>query len=163
MQTKKEVKVTRIYNAPVELVWQTWTEPKLVMRWWGPDKFICPSAKIDFREGGTSVVSMKAPKEFGGNEWYSIWHYKKIVPLKSIEFIQNLADKDGNKMPPGKVGMPPDFPENILTVVLFKALGANQTEMTVTEYADMGQTSEFAKIGLEQSLDKIGIIFNREA
>ena len=79
--------------------------------------------------------------------------------MKSIEFVQNLADKDGNKMPPTKVGMPPDFPEDIRTVVLFKKLGANQTEMTVTEYADMGQMAEFAKMGLEQSLDKIGVIF----
>ncbi|HET6538843.1 MAG TPA: SRPBCC domain-containing protein [Chryseolinea sp.] len=163
METKKEVKVTRVYNAPVELVWQTWTDPELVMRWWGPDRFTCPSAKIDFREGGTSIVSMKAPKAMGETEWYNIWHYKKIVTLKSIEYIQNFADKDGNKVPPTKAGMPPDFPENIRTVVIFKKLGANQTEMTVTEYADMGQTAEFAKLGLEQCLDKMGRIFDREA
>ena len=162
MQTKEEVKVIRIYSAPVELVWQTWIDPELVMRWWGPDKFICPSAKIDFREGGTSIVSMKSPKEFGEKEWYSIWHYEKIVALKSIEFIQNLADKNGNKMRPTQVGMPPDFPEDIRTVVTFKNLGVNQTEMTVTEYADMGQTAEFAKLGLEQSLAKMGLIFDRE-
>ena len=163
METKKEVKVTRVYNAPVELVWKTWTNPKLVMRWWGPDRFTCPSAKIDFREGGTTVVSMKAPKAMGEKEWYNIWHYKKIVTLKSIEYVQNFADKDGNKIPPSKAGMPPDFPEDIRTVVTFKKLGENQTEMTVTEYADMGQTAEFAKIGLEQCLDKMGSIFNREA
>jgi uncharacterized protein YndB with AHSA1/START domain len=162
MQPRKEVKVTRIYNAPVELVWKTWTDPELVMRWWGPDKFTCPSAKMDFREGGISVVSMKYPKEMGGGEMYSIWHYKNIDPLKRIEFIQNLADKNGNKMNPTHLGMPPDFPEDIRTVVTFKKLGANKTEMTVTEYADMGQTSEFARIGLEQCLDKIGRIFNTQ-
>lgn len=160
MLNEKEVKVTRIYNAPIELVWKAWTDPELVKRWWGPDKFTCSSAKIDFRKGGTSIVSMKSPKALGDNEWYSIWHYKKIVALKSIEFIQNLADKNGNKMPPTKVGMPPDFPEDIRTVVTFKKLGSNQTEMTVTEYANMGQMAGFAKMGLEQSLDKMGLIFN---
>lgn len=160
MQKKKEVKVTRIYKAPVELVWKAWTDPELVMRWWGPDRFTCPSAKIDFREGGTSVVSMKSPAEFGGNEMYSIWHYKKIVPMKSIEFIQNLSDENGNKVHPIHVGMPPDFPEDIRTVVTFKDRGEGKTEMTVTEYADMGQMTEFAKLGLEQSLDKIFLIFN---
>src|SRR5688572_8231909 len=109
MEKKKEVKVTRVYNAPVELVWQTWTDPKLVMRWWGPDKFTCPSAKIDFREGGTSLVSMKVPKEFGANEWYSIWHYKKIVPLKSIEFVQNLGIKTEIKCLPPKSECHPIF------------------------------------------------------
>ena len=162
METKEEVKVTRIYSAPVELVWQTWIDPELLMRWWGPDKFICPSAKIDFREGGTSIVSMKSPKELGEKEWYSIWHYKKIVALKSIEYIQNLADKNGNKIPPTQAGMPPDFPENIRTVVIFKKLGTNQTELTVTEYADMGQIRRICKTRLVVCLGiKMGRIFDK--
>ena len=53
--------VTRIFNAPIELVWKSWTEPELVMRWWGPDKFTSPSAKINFREGKSSIVCMRAP------------------------------------------------------------------------------------------------------
>src|SRR5258708_30842448 len=103
---KKEIVITRIFDAPVELVWKAWTDPTLVMRWWGPDKFTCPSAKIDFREGGISLVSMRAAKEMGGQEFFSIWAYKKIVPLQSIEFIQSLSDKDGNKVPPTTLGMP---------------------------------------------------------
>jgi uncharacterized protein YndB with AHSA1/START domain len=65
------------------------------MQWWGPHRFTARSAKMDFREGGTSLVCMRAPKEFGGQDMYSTWAYKKIVPMQSIEFIHNLADKDG--------------------------------------------------------------------
>ena len=157
----KNVKVSRVFNASVEEVWKVWTDPELVRQWWGPDKFTCPSAKIDFREGGISLVCMRAPKEFGGQDIFSIWTYKKIVPHQSIEFIQNLADTNGKKQKPVSLGMPPDFPEDIRTVVTFKDIGKNKTEMTVTEYADFGQMTEFAKIGLEQSLDKmIGIFAN---
>jgi len=156
---EKQVKVSRVFNASVEKVWKVWTEPELVMQWWGPDRFTCPSARIDFREGGTSLVSMRYPKEMGGKDIYSIWNYKKIVPLKSIEFIQNLADGDGNKADPTKLGMPSDFPTDIRTVVTFKDLGSNRTEMTVTEYADFGQISHFAQLGLEQSMDKMVAIF----
>jgi len=156
---KKQIAVTRVFNASIELVWKVWTEPELVMRWWGPDRFTCPSAKIDFREGGISLVTMRYPKEMGGKDVFSIWKYKKIIPLKSIEFIQNLADKDGTKMNPVSLGMPPDFPEDIRTVVTFKKLAGNKTEMTVTEYAEFGQMNKFAKLGLEQSLDKMIIIF----
>lgn len=155
----KQIEVTRTFNAPVEMVWKVWTDPELVKRWWGPKHFISPLAKIDFREGGKSLVSMKAPKEMGGQEFYSIWEYIKIIPLKTIEFIQNLADKEGNKLNPAKVGMPPDFPMDIKTVVIFNEVAKNKTEMTVTEYADMGVTSEFAQIGLEQSMDKMVAIF----
>ncbi|HRG53459.1 MAG TPA: SRPBCC domain-containing protein, partial [Bacteroidia bacterium] len=75
---EKKIVVTRIFNAPVELVWQNWTDPELIKQWWGPDKFTCPTAKIDFREGGTSIVSMLAPVSFGGQETFSIWVYTKI-------------------------------------------------------------------------------------
>jgi uncharacterized protein YndB with AHSA1/START domain len=156
---EKTVKVTRVFQAPVDAVWRVWTESELVMRWWGPDRFTAPLAKMDFREGGTSLVCMRAPKEFGGQDTYSIWQYTKIVPLQHIEFIQNLADSKGNKMKPTDLGMPPDFPEDIRTVVTFKSLAENQTEMTVIEYADMGQMSHFAQLGLEQSVAKMDQIF----
>lgn len=152
---EKKIVVTRIFNEPVELVWQNWTDPELIKQWWGPDKFTCPTAKIDFREGGTSIVSMLAPVSFGGQETFSIWVYTKINLHQSIEFIQNLAYKDGRKANPVDLGMPPDFPEDIRTVVTFKELGKSKTEMTVTEYADMGQMSHFAQLGLEQCMDKM--------
>jgi uncharacterized protein YndB with AHSA1/START domain len=155
----KKITVTRVFNAPVKLVWKVWTDPELVKRWWGPKHFISPVAKIDFREGGKSIVSMKAPKEMGGQEFYSVWEYSKIIPLETIEFIQSLSDKDGNRTDPVKLGMPSDFPIDIKTVVTFRKLQNNSTEMTVIEYADFVTISDFARIGLEQSLDKMALIF----
>ena len=105
------------------------------------------------------MVCMQAPKEFGGQVHYNIWHYTKIIHLKQIEFVMNLADKNGNKQKPSEVGMPVDFPENIRTVVTFTVINPNETEMTVTEYADFGQMSHFAKLGLEQSLGKASLLY----
>lgn len=159
---EKQVKVSRVFEAPVEDVWKLWTEPEYVMQWWGPEKFICPFAKIDFKEGATSLVSMQAPDEFGAQVHYSIWNYTKIVHHQRIEFVMNLADRNGNKQRPIDVGMPFDFPEDIRTVVTFDAISAGRTAMTVTEYADFGQMSHFAKLGLEQSLDKAALVFKRQ-
>ena len=100
------------FDAPVERVWKAWIDPQQVMQWWGPDHFTSPSAQIDFREGGISLVCMRAPKEFGGQDMYSTWAYMKIVPLQSIEYIHNLADKNGKKVDPVKLGMPSDFPQD---------------------------------------------------
>jgi len=155
----KQVEVTRTFNAPVEMVWKVWTEPELVKRWWGPKHFTSPVARLDFREGGKSIVSMLAPKEMGGQEHYSVWEYTKIIPLEIIEFIQCLSDSEGNKIDPVKVGMPPDFPADIKTVVTFRAVADSKTEMTVTEYAEFGSISNFAQIGLEQSIEKMAAIF----
>ena len=155
----KQIEVTKTFNAPVEMVWQVWVHPELVKRWWGPKHFTSAVAKIDFQEGGKSLVSMKAPKEMGGQEFFSVWEYVKIIPLKSIEFIQSLANEDGNKIDPTNVGMPPDFPMDIKTVVTFNELAPGKTEVTVTEYAEFGAISNFAQIGLEQSMDKMAAIF----
>ena len=157
--------VTRVFSAPIELVWKAWTDPEYVMRWWGPNSFTSPSAKIDFREGGTSLVCMRAPKDFGGQDMYSTWVYQKIVPMQRIEFIQNLADEDGNLIDPATLDLPPEFPRDMRTVVTFKDLGNGKTEMTVTEYdmptsdTEMGKNAE---LGLNQSLDKMVAIFVKQ-
>jgi uncharacterized protein YndB with AHSA1/START domain len=157
----KQIEVTRIFDAPVEMVWQLWTEPELVKRWWGPKHFTSPVANIDFREGGKSIVSMQAPPAMGNQVYYSVWRYVKIVPHQSIEFIQSLCDAMGNAIHPTQVGMPPDFPANIQTIVTFRIAEGNGTAMTITEYADFGTISNFAQIGLEQSMDKMLDIFNK--
>jgi hypothetical protein len=60
-----ELVVTREVAAPTGAVWAAWSEPSYLMQWWGPDGFSCPSAVIDFREGGSAVLGMRAPAEMG--------------------------------------------------------------------------------------------------
>ncbi|MGH7454119.1 MAG: SRPBCC family protein [bacterium] len=153
---KRDVVVTRTFNAPVEQVWKAWSDPEHVMQWWGPTGFTCPLAEMDFREGGKSLVCMRAPQEFGGQDMYNTWTYRKIVPMERIEFIQNFADKDGNKVDPAKMGIPPGVPHEVRHVITFKAAGDNRTEMTVTEYGyTSDQAHDISKAGMEQCLDKM--------
>src|SRR5262245_2771113 len=86
---EKNVFVTRVFDAPVEQVWRAWSDSEQVMKWWGPRGFTSPSAEMDFRVGGTSLVCMRAPQEFGGQDMYNSWTYRKIEPNKLIEFILN--------------------------------------------------------------------------
>jgi uncharacterized protein YndB with AHSA1/START domain len=149
----KDLIVIRTFDASVEEVWKYWAESEYVKKWWAPTGFTTPLARMDFREGGTSLVCMRAP---GGQDFYSTWTYRKITPMKMIEYIHNLADKDGKKADPVKVGLPADFPQDVRNVITFKTVGDNKTEMIVTEY---GYTSEqwfnLSKAGLEQCLDKM--------
>lgn len=67
----------------------------------------------------------------------------------------NLAD-------PIKMGLPAEFPRDTRTVVTFKDLGNDKTEMTVTEYGMPAADTEMGKnaeIGLNQSLDKMAATF----
>jgi uncharacterized protein YndB with AHSA1/START domain len=154
--TKRDLVFTRVFNAPLERVWKLWTDPDLVMRWWGPRGFTSPFAKMDVRVGGTSLVCMRAPKEFGGQDMYSTWEYREIGPMERIEYIHNLADKEGHKVDPVSLGMPADFPQDMRNTVTFKALGDHKTELTVTEHDwPVGHMMEMSKLGMEQCLDKM--------
>lgn len=154
---QRDLVLTRVFDAPIDLVWRAWTEPDYVKRWWGPTGFTAPVAEIDLREGGRALVCMSSP-DFGDH--YSTWQYREIVPLERIAYIHNLADKDGNKVDPVTVGMPPDFPQDQRHLVTFKAAGDDKTELTVTEYGwTVGQMMELSRMGMEQCLDKMAAIF----
>ncbi len=157
---KKDLVMSRVFNATVEQVWKAWSDPQDVMRWWGPTGFTCPLVKIDFREGGTSLLAMRPPKEFGDQDLYSTWMYQKIVPIEQIEYIHNLADQDGQKIDPVTINMPADFPQNQLHTITFKVLGANETELTVTEHGwPVGQMMQMSEMGMNQCLDKMAALF----
>ena len=96
-----EVVVTRVLDAPVEEVWKAWEDPAYVMRWWGPTGFTSPSAEMDFRVGGASLVCMRAPAQYGGQDMYNTWTYTRIEPHERIEFVSNFAAEDRTHLDPG--------------------------------------------------------------
>jgi uncharacterized protein YndB with AHSA1/START domain len=155
-QEKEDLVVTRIIDAPIELVWKAWTDPEHVMKWWGPKYYTSPSCKIDLREGGRYVFCMRAPQNQGGQDSYTAGIFKKIVPMELLEFTQGMSDQDGNPIDPAQAGMPPDFPKAIRTVVTFKRFRNDMTKLTVTEYAwPASQMMVFSIAGLHQSIDKL--------
>ncbi len=161
---KRNLVFTRVFNAPVERVWKAWTDAYQVMQWWGPDHFTSPSAEMDVREGGVSIVCMRAPKEWGGQDMYSSWAYTKIVPFVSIEFIQNLCDREGDKVDPAMFGLPADFPQDLRKVVTFTPAGPGKTELIVTEFDwTVGQMMVLAETGMNQCLGKMEASFARQA
>jgi uncharacterized protein YndB with AHSA1/START domain len=152
---KQDIVVIRSFDAPVELVWKAWTDPELVMLWWGPKSYTSPACQIDFREGGQYLFCMRAPKEQGGQDYYSVGTYTKIVPLMRLEFTQSLSDKDGNKVDPTEVGMPADFPKVVNFEIGFREVGG-KTELTIKESNwTLGQMYDYAVAGMNQSMDKL--------
>jgi uncharacterized protein YndB with AHSA1/START domain len=155
--TKRDLVVARTFDAPVERVWNAWTDGEQVKRWWGPEGFTSPVARMDVREGGVSLVCMRSPQ---GQDMYNTWAYRRIEPMRRLEFVLDWADQDGARIDPTTMGLPPDMPRDVRHVITFTAVGDNQTEMTVTEY---GYASEFmmdlSRAGLEQCLDKMAASF----
>jgi uncharacterized protein YndB with AHSA1/START domain len=152
---KQDIVLTRVFDAPVEAVWKAWTDPEEVKKWWGPRNFTSHACAIDFREGGKFVFHMRAPKEMNNADFYTAGVYKKIAPQEFIEFTQGLSDKDGNKIDPTTMGMPPDFPEEIPSLLAFKRVDG-KAELTAIEYGwTLGQMRTLSEQGLSECLDKL--------
>ncbi len=159
---KEDLVVTRIFDAPLELVWKAWTEPERVMRWWGPAYYTSPSCKLDLRVGGKYVFAMQAPADQGGQVSYTSGVYKRIVTMELLEFTQGLSDQDGNRIDPAEAGMPPDFPRELHTAVTFKAKG-EMTEVTIIQSGwTRSQMFVYALAGTQQEMDKLSAYVARK-
>ncbi len=53
--------ITRIFNAPVKLVWKAWTDPGHMAHWWGPKGFTNPVCELDVKPGGAIRIDMTFP------------------------------------------------------------------------------------------------------
>ncbi len=56
--SEKTILITRVFNAPREIVWKAWTDPKQMAKWWGPHEFTNPVCKMDVRPGGEILIHM---------------------------------------------------------------------------------------------------------
>jgi uncharacterized protein YndB with AHSA1/START domain len=148
-----DVVVTRTFDAPLERLWRAWSDPDEVMKWWGPQGFTSPECRMDFREGGTTLVCMRSDQ---GWELFNTWAYRSIEPMDRIEFDQGFADKEGHRVAPPELGLPPDIPHDVPHVVSFSAIDSHTTELTVHEYGYPNpETVEISRAGMEQCLDKM--------
>lgn len=69
---KRELSFDRSYPAPLDLVWQAWTDPRMLREWWGPENTTIPECSIDLRVGGEIYVVMEAGEGMGkyqGTRW----------------------------------------------------------------------------------------------
>jgi uncharacterized protein YndB with AHSA1/START domain len=152
---KEDIVLTRTINAPVEAVYQAWTDPKKVMRWWGPRSFTSPTCSIDLREGGKYIFSMRPPGT-QGPDMYTVGTYTKVVSNQYLEFGQRLSDKDGNAIDPATIGMPADFPKDPIRTTIALETRGTITIMTVTEYGwKTGPMRDMSASGLGECLDKL--------
>lgn len=144
--------ITRTFAAPRELVWQAWTEPERLMRWWGPKDFTAPFCKADLRVGGKYLYCMRSPD---GQEYWSTGVYREIAAPSLLVCTDSFADEQGNVVPATHYGMSPDFPLELqVTVTLAEEAGA--TRMTLHHVGiPPGEMSEMCAQGWNESFDKL--------
>ncbi|MEX1170572.1 MAG: SRPBCC domain-containing protein [Chloroflexota bacterium] len=156
----RDLVLTRTFHVSPDRLWEAWTIGDRVMQWWGPAGFVSPSARMDVRVGRSSLVCMRAPAEFGGQDLYNTWTYQVVEPMRSLEFTLDWADRDGNRVAPVAMGLPPDTPRDVRHLVTIEPAGDGRAKLTVTEFGyTSDQQFELSKAGLQQCLDKMAASF----
>lgn len=106
MATKKkanELYITRVYDAPVKMVWDAWTDPKQVSQWWGPRGFTLTTQQKDVRTGGTWTYVMHGPD--------GVDYPNKTKFLEVEKYSRLVYDHGGNDDRPPMFRVTVDFSE----------------------------------------------------
>ena len=86
---EKEITIVKVYDAPLERVWQAWTDPKELMQWWGPDNVTIPECEVDLKVGGKFYIVMEAGGAMGpykGTKWPMLAQFTAIEPNSKISY-----------------------------------------------------------------------------
>src|SRR5580698_10043931 len=81
----RELRFSRMLDAPIELVWEVWERAEHIKRWWGPDGFTNTITKMDFKPGGQWDMVMHGPD---GTDYEIKIVFKEIVKYKKIVYEQ---------------------------------------------------------------------------
>src|SRR3954447_21443802 len=130
MSTKNksnEIRITRVYDAPVEAVWDAWTNPEQVAQWWGPRGFTLTTHSKDLRPGGSWAYTMHGPD---GTDYPN-----KTVFLEVEKHAKLVYDHGAND----------DRPPMFRVTVRFTPLGQGAKEKTKMEMVMTLATPEAAK------------------
>jgi uncharacterized protein YndB with AHSA1/START domain len=110
----REIVISRVVQAPRELVWQAWTDPEHVKHWWGPNGFTTTIEKMEVRPGGVWKHVMHGPD---GTDYPNYGVFKEVVKPERIVFSLG--------------GHMEDSPESLIDASwTFEALG-NTTRVTI--------------------------------
>jgi uncharacterized protein YndB with AHSA1/START domain len=102
----------REFNAPRELVYQVWTEPKHFGNWWGPKGYSLEVAKMDVRPGGMFLGCQKSPD--GQHAMWGKFVYQEVHPPEKLVWVQSFSDETGNTV---RAPFNPNWPLEILNIL----------------------------------------------
>jgi uncharacterized protein YndB with AHSA1/START domain len=121
----KDFVMTRVFDAPRDLVWKCFTEPERMQHWWGPKGVKVVAAKMDLRPGGTYHYAMQTPD---GKVMWGKFAYREIVPPEKLMFINSFSDEAGGIT---RHPMSPSWPLQLLSVFTFEEQASGKTKFTI--------------------------------
>jgi uncharacterized protein YndB with AHSA1/START domain len=122
----KDFVISRVFDAPRDLVWQCFTQPERMKQWWGPKGAKILKSQMDLRVGGTYHYGMQTQD---GTVMWGKMVYRAVTPPERLEFINSFSDEAGGL---SRHPMAPTWPLEMLSIFTFEDLGGGKTKFTVT-------------------------------
>ncbi len=88
----REIVVSRVFDAPRELVWEAWTDPRHVIHWWGPDGFTTTIKRMEVKPGGVWEHTMHGPD---GTDYPNKSIFTEVVKPERICYLHG-GEKKGD-------------------------------------------------------------------
>jgi uncharacterized protein YndB with AHSA1/START domain len=117
------LRMIRLVDAPVEVVWQLWTDPGHVTAWYGPTGATISVARMDVRVGGARLIAMEMVTPQGARKMWFAGEYVEVIEHQRLAYTEFMADETGDRLAGGQ-------PQTTV-VVEFESVGA-QTRLTLT-------------------------------
>jgi uncharacterized protein YndB with AHSA1/START domain len=133
--TSQDFIISRVFDAPRELVWKCFTEPDRMQHWWGPKGSVVVAAKMDFRVGGTYLGAMRDPS---GRVMWAKFVYREIVAPERLVWVHSFSDEAGGVT---RHPLSPTWPLEMLTTVTFDEPLRGQTGVTL-RWSPIGASAE---------------------
>lgn len=149
---QNSILIERIYEAPVDLIWQMWVQPEHFKQWYGPRGMTVPVAEMDVRVGGKRLICMEMRMPDGSRKMWTTGEFLEVVPNQRLVYTDSMADENGNELSPAAMGMPDGYPTITVVTVLLEDLGG-RTKMVMTHSGVPADTG--ASAGWEQAFTKL--------
>jgi len=146
--TTDAIVIERIFDAPIDLIWQMWTQPEHFKKWYGPKGFTVPVAEMEVRVGGKRLVCMEMQNSDGSMKIWTTGEYTEVIPNQRLVYTESMADEQGNVVTMSDN----EHPMKTEVTVLLEDLGG-RTKMVMTHAgvpagagANAGWEQAFAKM-----------------
>lgn len=109
--------ISRLIDAPRDLVWKVHTELDHMKRWWGPKGFTVFAATMELRPGGVFHYGMRSPQ---GQEMWGKFVYREIIAPERLVYVGSFSDAAGGTT---RHPLAPGWPQEMLTAMTFSEQG----------------------------------------
>jgi uncharacterized protein YndB with AHSA1/START domain len=109
------------FDSPIAQVWELWSDPRKLERWWGPPGYPATVEKHALTPGGEVTYFMTGPE---GDQHRGVWRVTSVDPPRSLQFTDAFADSDGAPLA--------DSPVSEIRVRLLEHEAGTRMEMRMT-------------------------------